>query len=188
MKAGRRAKQIGGQDYQVPGVREMISSKAHVTFERRDMRQLLKVLACPGTRLGIFLTDLEVLWEYERISPKRRFIEYEFPQIRAVAVAMGLFTDPRDHDVRDKAHTWFTESGLLSEAGRSHFGKLLRRYNSKLVEVCGVVIELYLHGRGHSRRFIVRAELSQRALSHSQISGNERLNLRGSPKCFTRET
>jgi hypothetical protein len=178
MKAGRRAKQIGGQDYRVPGTREMISS---YDYEKRDMRQLLKVLACPGTRLGIFLTDLEVLWEYERISPKWRLIEYEFSQVIAPVRAMGLFMDPRDRDVRDKAHTWFTESGSLSEAGRSHFGKLLRRYSSKLVEVCGVVIELYLHGRGSSRRFIVRAELSQRALSRSPNFENSRLNHRGNP-------
>jgi hypothetical protein len=140
------------------------------------MRELLKVLACPGTRLGIFVTDLEVFWEYERITPKWRLIEYEFSEVIGVALAMGLFTDRGDRDVRDKAHSWFTDDrGSLSEAGRSHFGKLLRRYASKFVEVCGVQIELYLHGRCNTRRFIVRAELSQsqRADTFSRFSSLE---------------
>jgi hypothetical protein len=84
------------------------------------------------------------------------FAEWKFPQIIARVVELGLFSELEVR--RGKQIEDMFQDGEMTQAGRSHFGKMLLRYHRRIYEVHGALFRFVVEGKGNSRKFKVVCE------------------------------
>jgi len=90
-----------------------------------------------------------------------------------MSLALGLFADRRDVDVRRKGETWWSNEKrtTITRAGRSYFGKLFARYHDFTFELAGAALRFVVEGGGDARVFVLEigpaSELRAVGLSRS---------------------
>lgn len=82
--------------------------------------------------------------------------EWIFKEIIAKVVELGLFSELEVR--RGKSVEDMFEDGEMTQAGRSHFGKMLLRYNRRIYDVDGALMRFTVEGKGNQRKFRVTCE------------------------------
>jgi hypothetical protein len=82
--------------------------------------------------------------------------EWKFPEIISVAVDRGLFSDVEVRSGRSVEDMF--QDGEITMAGKSHFGKLLVRYDRRIFSISGRMLRFIVEGKGNSRKFAVIEE------------------------------
>jgi len=84
--------------------------------------------------------------------------EWRFSEIIEKVIALGLFADIEVR--RGKSVEDMFEDGAITPAGKSHFGKMLVRYNGRIFGIDGALMRFIVEGKGNTRKFAVVCELS----------------------------
>jgi hypothetical protein len=128
--------------------------------ELRDVRELITALAPrdadePGPRmLESPIKDGEAEWTFVQVIEK--VIQY------------GLFADVEVRHGRSCDD--MIVDGELTPAGRSHFGKLLTRYDQRFFVSAGKMIRFEVRGKGDTRRYVVVAGQASRLAASQGLS------------------
>lgn len=116
--------------------------------EIQEMRSLVKALA-PGAEVR----EGNVIWTAEADIDAR---EWKFADIIELVIELGLFADLEVRAGRS-VEDMFSD-GEITPAGKSHFGKLLTRYDHRLFAIDGRMLRFIVEGKGNTRKFVVRHE------------------------------
>jgi hypothetical protein len=107
--------------------------------ERRDMHTLIKLLAPDPSSEG----------EAGRIRV------YAFGEIVDVIKSNGIFEEVEIWQGRSQKDQW-DKDGNITPAGKSHFGKLLMRFNNRVFKTeSGYRMKFKPEGKGDSRKYII---------------------------------
>jgi hypothetical protein len=117
-------------------------------IEGKEMRELVKALApiVSGSEPPVIDTE-----------PGAR-AERKFSEIIDIVVERGFFADIEVR--RGKSVEDMFEDGAITPAGKSHFGKMLVRYNGRIFGIDGALMRFVVEGKGNTRKFAVVCELS----------------------------
>jgi hypothetical protein len=117
-------------------------------MEWQEMRELVKILAIHRT------VRCELCGSSPADTPQP--LEWKFADIVALLVPHGLFADVEVRSGRTVEDMF--DDGVITPAGKSHFGKLLGRYDRQIFSIDGRMLRFSVVGKGNTRKYVVSVE------------------------------
>ena len=122
-------------------------------FER-DMRSLLKLLACRRFGIRAQITD-EAFAGVHRVGLLPRCVIASFGNVMSIVVKHRLF------GIGTAPNTWLIKDGRLSAAGRSRFRCLFGQFNRLRFCIGGVWVDFAIKGGANWRDLVVTLHETQ---------------------------